>query len=105
MEKRTPHYRLSEIQAQMDTVQGLRLTESAKVGIRRVGMTNMDAVEVIHSLSRRNFYKSMTTNADHRIWQDVYHAEWNELELYVKFQRDAAGFYFMISFKPLREAP
>ncbi len=103
MEKRTPHYRLSEIQAQMDTVQGLRLTESAKVGIRRAGMANADAVEVVQSLSRRNFYKSMTSQADHRVWQDVYHAEWNGLELYVKFQRDAAGFYFTISFKPLQE--
>ncbi|MGA3318821.1 MAG: type II toxin-antitoxin system MqsR family toxin [Candidatus Korobacteraceae bacterium] len=29
----------------------------------------------ISSLSRRNFYKSMTTYADHRVWQDVYHAD------------------------------
>jgi len=29
---------------------------------------------VIASLSRRNFYKSMTTYADNRVWQDVYHA-------------------------------
>jgi hypothetical protein len=26
------------------------------------------------SLSRRKFYKSMTTFSDHRVWQDVYHA-------------------------------
>jgi motility quorum-sensing regulator / GCU-specific mRNA interferase toxin len=30
---------------------------------------------VIASLTNANFYKSMTTHADHRIWQDVYHAE------------------------------
>ena len=24
-----------------------------------------------------DFYKSMTTHADHRIWQDVYHADLN----------------------------
>ena len=29
---------------------------------------------MIASLSRREFYKSMTTYADHRVWQDVYHA-------------------------------
>jgi len=29
---------------------------------------------VIAALSRRAFYKSMTSYADHRIWQDVYHA-------------------------------
>jgi len=26
------------------------------------------------ALTRRNFYKSMTTYANHRIWQDVYYA-------------------------------
>lgn len=60
MEKRKPHYRLSEIQAQMDTVQGLRLTESAKVGIRRTGMTNADAVQVVQGLSRRSFYNTIS---------------------------------------------
>jgi len=29
---------------------------------------------VIGSLSRRSFYKSMTTYADYRVWQDVYYA-------------------------------
>jgi motility quorum-sensing regulator/GCU-specific mRNA interferase toxin len=27
---------------------------------------------VVMSLSSADFYKSMTTHADHRIWQDVY---------------------------------
>ncbi|MFP5393956.1 MAG: type II toxin-antitoxin system MqsR family toxin, partial [Gammaproteobacteria bacterium] len=26
------------------------------------------------SLTTKNFYKSMTTHADHHVWQDVYHA-------------------------------
>jgi motility quorum-sensing regulator / GCU-specific mRNA interferase toxin len=30
---------------------------------------------VIASLSRRDFYKSMTTFADHKAWQDVYRAD------------------------------
>jgi motility quorum-sensing regulator/GCU-specific mRNA interferase toxin len=29
---------------------------------------------VVAALTRRAFYKSMTTYADHRVWQDVYHA-------------------------------
>jgi motility quorum-sensing regulator/GCU-specific mRNA interferase toxin len=29
---------------------------------------------VVASLGRRDFFKSMTTYADHRVWQDVYHA-------------------------------
>lgn len=30
---------------------------------------------IIMAISSANFYKSMTTHADHRIWQDVYHAK------------------------------
>lgn len=40
-----------------------------------MGLTTAEMLAVISSLSRRNFYKSMTTYADHRVWQDVYHAD------------------------------
>lgn len=39
-----------------------------------MGLTTAEMLAVIASLSRRDFYKSMTTYADHRVWQDVYHA-------------------------------
>lgn len=29
--------------------------------------------DVVSGLTSTNFYKSMTTYADHRVWQDVYH--------------------------------
>ena len=29
---------------------------------------------MVLGLQAHNFYKSMTTHADHRVWQDVYHA-------------------------------
>jgi len=38
-----------------------------------MGLTTAEMLTVIASLSRRQFYKSMTTYADHRVWQDVYH--------------------------------
>ncbi|MBU1689845.1 MAG: type II toxin-antitoxin system MqsR family toxin [Gammaproteobacteria bacterium] len=41
----------------------------------------------------------MTTHADHRVWQDVYHRQWNGTALYIKFQQ--AGEYFVVSFKEL----
>ena len=40
-----------------------------------MGLTSSDMLEIVSGLSRRGFYKSMTTVADHRVWQDVYHAE------------------------------
>ena len=47
---------------------------------------------VVASLSRRDFYKSMTSFADHRVWQDVYHAATPvRKEAYIKITlRDAA---------------
>lgn len=99
MEKHTPHYPLAQIQAQMTTVVDMNLTLSAWGGIRTVGMAQADALLVIQALTRGDFYKSMTTHADHRVWQDVYHGSWQGKGLYIKFQR--AGDYFVVSFKEL----
>ena len=99
MEKHTPHYPLAEIQAQMTTVQEMNLTVSARTGMRAVGMAQIDALAVVRGLTRKDFYKSMTTHADHRVWQDVYHGQWSGAVLYIKFQW--AGEYFVVSFKEL----
>ena len=99
MEKKLPHYPLIEIQKQMTTVAAMNLTVSARAGLRSAGMAQVDALAVVQQLTRSDFYKSMTTHFDHRIWQDVYHGRWLETALYIKFQR--AGDYFVISFKEL----
>jgi motility quorum-sensing regulator/GCU-specific mRNA interferase toxin len=99
MEKSTPNYSLADIWAQMQSVADMNLTVSARTGIRDSGMGQMDALSVVHSLTRKNFHKSMTTHADHRVWQDVYHGHWGDLSLYIKFQR--AGEFFVVSFKEL----
>ena len=99
MEKRTPHYLLSAIQAQMTGIEEMNITFTAQAGIRAAGMVMGDALDVVRRLTRTNFYKSMTTHMDHRVWQDVYHAQWRGKALYVKFQQ--AGEYFVVSFKEL----
>jgi motility quorum-sensing regulator/GCU-specific mRNA interferase toxin len=45
------------------------------------------------------FFKSMTTFADHRVWQDVYRVPARELELYIKFQADVVTEFIVMSFK------
>ena len=99
MEKGTPNYSLADILAQMQSVPDMNLTVSARTGIRDAGMGQMDALAVVKTLTRKHFYKSMTTHADHRVWQDVYHGQWGDVSLYIKFQR--AGEYFVVSFKEL----
>lgn len=97
MEKHKPHYLLKAIQAQMNTLEAMNMTLSARAGIRAAGMAQAGALVVVQGLTAVDFYKSMTTNTDHRVWQDVYHAEWEGVALYIKFQQ--AGEYFVISFK------
>ena len=75
MEKRTPHYELARIQEQVRRLRAAAFTKTALDGGREMGLTTAEMLAVISSLSRRNFYKSMTTYADHRVWQDVYHAD------------------------------
>lgn len=45
------------------------------------------------------FFKSMTTFADRRVWQDVYHAPARGLALYIKLQADVVTEFIVMSFK------
>jgi motility quorum-sensing regulator / GCU-specific mRNA interferase toxin len=74
VEKRTPHYDLARIQWDVARLGAAAFTKAALDGGRDMGLTSAEMLAVIASLSRRNFHKSMTTYADHRVWQDVYHA-------------------------------
>ena len=49
-----------------------------------MGLTTVEMLAVIASLSRRDFYKSMTAYADHRIWQDVYRPKTAYGSIYLK---------------------
>jgi motility quorum-sensing regulator/GCU-specific mRNA interferase toxin len=56
---------------------------------------------VVLALGRGNFYKSMTSYADHRVWQDVYHALCpNGRKAYIKVTLRADG-AVVIQFKEL----
>jgi motility quorum-sensing regulator/GCU-specific mRNA interferase toxin len=74
VDKRTPHYDLARVQADAARLGPAAFTKAALDGGRMMGLTTLEMLAVIAALSRRRFYKSMTTYADHRVWQDVYHA-------------------------------
>ena len=74
MEKKKPNYLLSEVQ-QVVKGRGVNaFTATALTGAAALGLSSAQAVAVVLGLKQKDFYKSMTTNADHKIWQDVYHA-------------------------------
>jgi motility quorum-sensing regulator/GCU-specific mRNA interferase toxin len=74
VEKRSPHHDLALVQAAIARLGPAAFTKSALDGGRNMGLTTREMVAVVVSLTRRNFYKSMTTYSDYRIWQDVYYA-------------------------------
>ena len=65
---------MARIQADVARVGVAAFTKLALDGGRAMGLTTIEMLAVIAALTRRNFYKSMTTYVDHRVWQDVYHA-------------------------------
>ncbi len=98
MEKRKRTYDLAEIKYAFSDMGHLRVTSTGYRNAIALGIRRTDIVEIIQSLKPSDFYKSMTTYDDSRIWQDVYHAKYDDLVLYVKFIRDQEG-YLVISFK------
>ncbi len=100
MEKRTPHYPLAAIKAAVIERGADCFTRSALHGVCDMGLTIEQAIAAIQSLAVGNFYKSMTTHANHRVWQDVYHAPTPNGVAYAKFTlRDDGS--VVISFKEL----
>jgi motility quorum-sensing regulator/GCU-specific mRNA interferase toxin len=71
MEKHTPHCKLPVVQS-LVAAGKVRATVSALSGAAGLGLDFSDLVATVLALHTTDFYKSMTTHADHRIWQDVY---------------------------------
>jgi motility quorum-sensing regulator/GCU-specific mRNA interferase toxin len=83
MEKRTPHCPLSIVRTLIQ--QGkVRSTFSALTGGAALGFDFDGMLAVVLALTAKDFYKSMTTHADHKIWQDVYRPATKAGDVYLK---------------------
>lgn len=91
MEKRTAHYDLLAVMAVVRERRAAAFTKTALDGGRLMGLTVAEMVEVVCGLTPRCLYKSMTTYADSRVWQDVYHADTPVGKAYVKLTLRADG--------------
>ena len=98
-EKRKPTYDLDAIKSAFSSTKSLNATGSAVRSAAALGFRGAEIVEVIQSIDRRDFQKSMTSYADHRVWQDVYHVPSEVGELYVKFTADVVSEFLLLSFK------
>ena len=96
MEKRTPACPLTKIKTLVKNGK-VRMTASAVSGAAELGINRQGVVAVVMALSSSDFHKSMTTYADHRLWQDVYLPMTDMGRLYVKLT--VSDGLLIISFK------
>lgn len=85
----------------------LALVEAGKVRATTTALSGAAAMDldfdamlgVIRALTSADFYKSMTTHADHRIWQDVYRPATKAGNVYLKLT--VIDDVLIVSFKEL----
>ncbi len=83
MEKWTAHVPLTRVQA-LRAEGRLRITRSALKGADDLGLDEKGIADVVAALTAADFCKSMTTYADHRVWQDVYRPNTTVGPVYLK---------------------
>ena len=77
----------------------MRTTQSARVGAVALGFDYHSMLAVVLALKPGDFYKSMTTHADHTIWQDVYRPKTSVGDVYLKLT--VIDHVLIVSFKEL----
>lgn len=98
MKKGSPHCKLPVVKAMIEAGK-VRSTMSALAGGAASGFDFDGIVGVVNALSPADFYKSMTTHADHRVWQDVYRPTTPAGEVYLKLT--VIDDVLIVSFKEL----
>jgi len=98
MEKRTPHCRLAVVKALLEAGK-VRTTNAALAGANDLGLSLSDMLDIVMALTPTSFYKSMTTHADHAVWQDVYRPHTPVGEVYLKLT--VINDLLIVSFKEL----
>ncbi len=98
MEKGMPHYQLSILKALIHDGH-VRATNIARKGATSLGFDFDGMLAVILALNAADFYKSMTTHIDHRVWHDVYRPITPMGEVYIKLT--VIDDVLIVSFKEL----
>jgi motility quorum-sensing regulator/GCU-specific mRNA interferase toxin len=83
MEKFIPHCDLSTVKA-MVQAEKVRMTKTASIGAEALGLDFDGVIDIVMELTMNDFYKSMTSYNDHRVWQDVYSPTTKVGKVYLK---------------------
>ncbi|PRA24013.1 type II toxin-antitoxin system MqsR family toxin [Pseudomonas poae] len=100
MEKKTPHCKLATVKVLIESGR-VRTTSTARAGADSLGLDLSGMLDVIVALEPGDFYKSMTTYADHTIWQDVYRPHTKVGTVYLKLT--VIDDVLIVSFKELEK--
>lgn len=98
MEKATPHCKLAVVKA-LVVAGKVRTTRGAREGAVALGLDFDGMLGVLMALTTADFHKSMTTHADHRVWQDVYRPVTPAGQVYLKLT--VIDEVLIVSFKEL----
>ncbi len=98
MEKSIPHCRLTIVKSLVKAGK-VRATQSARLGATALGFDLAEMLAVVLALAPTDFYKSMTTQADHTVWQDVYRPNTRSGDVYLKLT--VIDDVLIVSFKEL----
>jgi motility quorum-sensing regulator/GCU-specific mRNA interferase toxin len=83
MEKFTPHCDLPTVKAMIQAGK-VRITTTASIGAEALGLNFDGVIDIVMELTINDFYKSMTSHNDHKVWQDVYRPTTKVGKVYLK---------------------
>lgn len=94
------HYDLEEIKGLLDDPRNRIITRSSRRGAVSLGYaSDDDMVFVVKKLKKSDIFKTMQARNAPGLWQDVYHTNDKDVDLYIKLQKSACGKGVIISFK------
>jgi motility quorum-sensing regulator/GCU-specific mRNA interferase toxin len=99
MDKYKPTYDLDAIKAGVDDPDKVEITTTAILGAAEIGFDRSMIVDTVKNIKKSQFYKSMTSYKNHRIWQDVYRVPSEAGLIYVKFVAGTISEFALVSFK------
>jgi|SRR4051812_18206885 motility quorum-sensing regulator/GCU-specific mRNA interferase toxin len=94
-----PTHRLEAIKAVFSSTADLNVTGTALRDAFALGYGRQEIVDLIQSIKPGYFYKTMPSEKNPGLMQDVYRVPDGDLELYVKFTSDLVTEFKLLSFK------
>ena len=94
MDKFVPTYKLEDFKNS-----NFSITRKAYDTALDMGFHESDIRQIVGTMKDVHFYKSMTSYANHKIWQDVYHVPYEDMIIYVKFTQNVISEFTLLSFK------